>query len=170
MLDRWLEGETLAAIAKDYGISRQAVHSRILGVATLAEHARAVAAGQRRREKLRADREHAERTALEEAAIAAQRYCPIDGKLLLHPWQVTCGGKCADDYRDGRLRLDEGQYLQHRLSRARSIMRHPERHRPGEVRLARRVLSASPPPPNRRFRVEGSRASEVERQVRGEAA
>lgn len=149
MLERWLEGESLATIAADFGISRQAVHKRILRVATPAQRHRAI----RVKERLRLERQRRE-------VEAPTRACVVCGKPVRRG-RVTCGGSCAD----ARLARDRVAHQRHRISQATSILRRPEVKAPAEVRWARRMVGPEPPPPNRRFTQRGSRAAQAVREL-----
>lgn len=170
MLARWLEGETYAEIAADFGVSRQAVHRRIDRVATRRQRRTATRAGLKRAERRRREAEAARLASLEAAAREAGRLCPICDAPLLRESARTCGGECAERWAMARYRLDPDLYERHRIAQARTILRRPEGHNESEVEWARRMLSDDPPPPNRRSPVADSRASAIVREVRGEAA
>jgi len=170
MLERWMEGENFSEIARDFGISRQAVQRRIARAATTRQRRRAAYAQIRRADRERSEAEAARLQALEDAAREAGRLCPICGKPLLREAARTCGGECSVRWRSARYRLDPDSHERHRIAMARTILRRPETRTEAEVDWARRMLSDDPPPPNRRGPVKDSVASAIVREVRGEAA
>jgi hypothetical protein len=85
--------------------------------------------------------------------MAHARPCPMCGGWAIRPGAVTCSPRCAVlNMSAARSALDPERYDRHRLTNARSILRHPDRHASTRIDWARRMLSDDPPPPNRRFR------------------
>ncbi len=82
--------------------------------------------------------------------------CP--GWNLRRQSRTTCSPECAKAWAAGRYQLDEEAHERHRRSNAQSVLAKPEKYA-NRVEWAERVLSDTPPEPNRRFVVPGSAAA-----------
>lgn len=99
--------------------------------------------------------------------LATAKPCLVCGELVLRgPTFKTCSSRCTELWRNGRLRLSGEEHEKHRQAQAVSILRSPEKYRDVQVKWAKRMLSADPPPPNRRYEVPNSLASQLEEQAR----
>lgn len=123
------------------------------------DRSRRIARRQRAAE-IRAEEEYLER-------LRNASPCLVCGEYVLRgPTFKTCSHECAELWRKGRVRLSEEEHEKHRVHVAKSILRNPEKRKDVEIRWAKRMLSDNPPPPTRRYEVEGSEASEAEDEAR----
>ena len=77
----------------------------------------------------------------------------------------TCSPECAEIYPKVRYHLDEEARHLHRVSQAKVILSSPGRYRESQIVWAKRMLSESPPPPNRSFTKKGSSVERLLRKV-----
>lgn len=151
----------MAAVGAAYGLSAARVKDLLL-VHMTADERRAITAWR-----------HAvtleERQAQRQLETLCQRMetakpCVVCGAWVLRdPYYTTCSPECADAWVVSRYRLSDDHRERQRMQNARSILRHAENRKPSEVEWAKRMLSDNPPPPNRRYALKGSRASEAVR-------
>lgn len=78
----------------------------------------------------------------------------------------TCSPACSKLWVDARYKLDPLSHDRQRQSNARAVLRNPDGRSNSELDWAKRVLSKNPPPPNRTYTQEGSRAAEAMEQIR----
>lgn len=139
------EGYTAADAARLVGISRQAVQQAL--VAESSSYKDIV-------REYRVDRlRELYQSGLEEMIADAEDCLVCGGPNIrgITSRLVTCSPPCARAYGAARPRVSEDRNHQHRLAMAHTIVRRPEKYRPHQVEWANRMLSANPPPPNRRF-------------------
>jgi len=97
---------------------------------------------------------------------ASARPCEVCGAWVLRGGKrVTCSPACAEVWRKAWWLVSEEEHQRHRLSVARSILRHPEGKKPSQLAWARQMLSDAPPPPNRRYVQPDSWAAAATRAV-----
>lgn len=155
-----LMGDTLEEVAARHGLTKQRVDQIIRRVASPRDRQAIRRARQARRRRERAEAERVEAEARHEAAVARGQHCPVCNRLLECQSCRTCGGECAEKWGAIRRHVDPEANLAHRRARARAVLARGGRSE-AEVEHAHRVLSDDPPPPNRRFVVEGSRAHQA---------
>lgn len=86
--------------------------------------------------------------------------CLVCGEPVLRgPNFTCCSPECTDLWGKGRLHLSEEEHHKHRISVARGILKNPGKYRDVQVEWAKRMLSANPPPPNRRYEIPLSESS-----------
>lgn len=127
------------------------------------------------RKKRRAERERikAEQQARADWATLRERSekaepCPVCGCWVLRgSFYVTCSPECAKVWTLVRFRLAEDIHEQHRFNQARTILRRPEKYKSNQVSWAKRMLSDSPPPPNRRFVWPSSKTTAIVARIEG---
>lgn len=74
---------------------------------------------------------------------------------------VCCSAECSRIWGTAKRHLDEESYIRHREANATSILRSPDKYPPSLLAWAGAILGPSPPEPNRRFRVAGSKATQA---------
>jgi hypothetical protein len=77
----------------------------------------------------------------------------------------TCSPECASFYPRVRYHLDSEARDAHRMAQAKVITANPSRYKESQVSWAMRMLSDSPPPPNRSFTKKGSSVERLLRKV-----
>jgi hypothetical protein len=139
------KGLTLEQVGGRYGLTRERVRQI---VARLDPQAKAT------RTRILAEHERDRR-------LAEAHPCRVCGKPVLRGRRAqTCSPKCAEDWRVVRYQLDPEHHRRFRQVQARSILRNPRKHPPGQLSWARAILTGNAAP-NRRFVVEGSRSAQV---------
>jgi hypothetical protein len=166
MLRRWIDGESLRKIGDDVGLSHERVRMIIL------EHFPDAKAWKK---SVSNNRENA-RDEQRLARLTAQaKPCRVCGKPNLRGVTgdyITCSHECARTWVEGgRCYLDPEGYERHRLSLAKSILRHADRRRPSQVEWAKRYLAdPEATPPDRRYMIRGRKPSQHAARLNGEPA
>ena len=156
MLAARLQGATLAEVGAQHGVSKERVRQILRGVMRPGDDALIERARVRRRERERAADERRR-----EAECPTRRCAVCRGAMPACKAGRTCSSDCARAWAVVRRHLDPDAHHRHRLVQARRILRDPDAHKPSSVAWAERMLSDDPPPPNRRFVLEGSEAARV---------
>lgn len=151
-------GQSLREVAKRFGVTGQRVH-QIINALPQEE----IDQLWKDRQQTEEDRKNAELWAKVEERVAQATVCPVcQGWNLRGPKRKTCSPECAKVWSSGGARfiLDETEYERRRLAQAKSILRHYEDKTKTQIAWAHRVI-AGEAPPNRRYHVPGSKASEI---------
>jgi hypothetical protein len=164
MLALWRDGETYVEIGARYGVTKQAVQSRLSRRAKPSDRsANRRAREERRRAEIAAERARAAET--DPPADEPTSVCAIPG-CSRPARRRTCGPDHARMWQVARRQLDPDEHLRHRQTQARAILREPEAHPASAVERARALVSEDPPPPNRRWIRQDSAVAEVLERVR----
>lgn len=116
------------------------------------------------------ERNRSEREALEERRRTAPP-CKVCGAKVMRQRQgeagdyITCSPECAEAWVRIRYAIDEEAHRQHRLIQARTYLRNPSAYNPSQVRWAKKMLSDSPPEPNRRYQVPDSTTTQILKEI-----
>ncbi len=160
MLEAWRAGRTLAEIAAEVGVTKQAVSRRLRRHATPGDRAQARRAQQDRRGPSReavAESQAAEaRQARREEADRLDLRCVVCGGRVHDSRRRTCGEGCAAEYQARPWRYSRARAERQRRESARTIRRHPARYTRAQRGWAERMLGPNPPAPNRGVHGSGS--------------
>ena len=147
---------TLQAIGDRYGLTRERIRQILpTGAATVVEKIR--------RDRKRTQKRTQKFLAACQRALAENRKCQVCKGWILRNTKVTCSHECAEAYLPLR-HFDEHE--EHRRETARTYLAKPEKYKKSLSEWAEKMLGPSPPPPNRRYLVPGSKRSELIRKYR----